>query len=110
MENGTSIRLELGIDARRFIQQVQLQNKVLETQIEKGIELALEDILIENNFIEMVRISMKKELQNFVTNHVMSYEMRRKLSKSIEDKIGNKLDLLADKIAENLTTALNAPL
>ena len=55
MENQTSIRLELGINAQKFIQQVQLNNKVIEDQIQKGIELALNDIIENDNFIEIIR-------------------------------------------------------
>ena len=60
MENQTSIRLELGINAQKFIQQVQLNNKVIEYQIQKGIELALNDIVENDNFIEIIRESTKK--------------------------------------------------
>jgi polyribonucleotide nucleotidyltransferase len=107
MENQTSIRLELGINAQRFIQQVQLNNKVIEDQIQKGIELALNDIVENDNFIEMIRESTKKELRDIVNKSVMSWEVRDKISKMVEAKIGEKIDQFADKIAEKVTASLS---
>ena len=107
MKDQTSIRLELGINAQRFIQQVQLNNKVIEDQIQKGIELALNDIVENDNFIEMIRESTKKELRDIVNKSVMSWEVRDKISKMVEAKIGEKIDQFADKIAEKVTASLS---
>ena len=107
MENQTSIRLELGINAQKFIQQVQLNNKVIEDQIQKGIELALNDIIENDNFIEIIRESTKKELRDIVNKSVMSWEVRDKISKMVEAKIGEKIDQFADKIAEKVTASLS---
>ena len=107
MENQTSIRLELGINAQKFIQQVQLNNKVIEDQIQKGIELALNDIVENDNFIEIIRDSTKKELRDIVNKSVMSWEVRTKISKMVEAKIGEKIDQFADKIAEKVTASLS---
>ncbi len=107
MENQTSIRLELGINAQKFIQQVQLNNKVIEDQIQKGIELALNDIVENDNFIEIIRESTKTELRGIVNKSVMSWEVRAKISKVVEAKIGEKIDQFADKIAEKVTASLS---
>ena len=107
MENQTSIRLELGINAQKFIQQVQLNNKVIENQIQKGIELALNDIVENDNFIEIIRESTKKELRDIVNKSVMSWEVRDKISKMVETKIGEKINQFADKIAEKVTASLS---
>jgi len=106
MENSTTIRLELGINAQKFIQQVQLNNAVIETQIQKGIELALNDIVESDNFIEIIRQNTKKELVDIVNKSVMSWEIRNKISKMVEEKIGQKIDQFADQIAEKVTSSL----
>ena len=106
MENITSIKLELGIDARKFIQQVQLQNEIIETQIKKGIELALNDITLNDNFIETIRRNTKQELETIVNKAIMSWEIKDKLSKLVEERIGKKLEEYADKIAEKITENL----
>ena len=102
----TSIKLELGIDARKFIQQVQLQNKVIEYQISKGIELALNDITDNDNFVEAIRQSTKNELEMIVNRAVMSYEIKRKISQLVEEKIGEKIEKYAEEIATKMTDSL----
>ena len=106
MENISTIRLELGINAQKFIQQVQIHNETIETQIAKGIELALEDITNSDNFIQAIRESTKKELSEIVNNAVFSWNVRNKISKLVEERIGKKVEEYADKIAEQVTKSL----
>jgi hypothetical protein len=106
MDNQTTIRVDLGIDARKFIQQVQLNNETIEDQVKQGLELAIKDISEGDNFIQAVRENTKKELLDIVSTKVLSWEVRGKLSKSIEEKIGKKIDEYADKIAESVTKNL----
>jgi len=106
MDNLTNIKLELGINAQKFIQQVQLNNEIIEEQISKGIELALEDITKDDNFIQSIRENTKKELSEIVNKAVFSWELRNKITKLVEDKIGKKVEEYADKIAENVTKSL----
>ncbi len=100
------IKLELGIDAQRFIQQIKLNHGSIEEQVAKGIELALQDISEGDNFIQAVRESTKNELASIVNKAVMSWEIRNKISKLIEEKIGKKVEEYADKIAEKVTDTL----
>lgn len=102
MENQTTIRLELGINAQKFIQTMQLNNELIEAQISKGIELALEDISNSDNFVQSVRQNTKLELTNIVNKAVMSWEIRNKITKLVEEKIGEKLDEFANKIADKM--------
>ena len=44
MDNLTTIRLELGINAQKMIQQVQVHNETIEAEISKGVQMALEAI------------------------------------------------------------------
>ena len=106
MEHST-IRLELGINAQKFIQQVRLNNELIETQIQKGIELALDDIAESDNFIETIRFNTKKELEEIVNRAVMSWEIRSKIEKMIAVKIGEKIEEFAEKIAEKVTSSLD---
>jgi hypothetical protein len=106
MENTSTIRLELGINAQKFIQQVQLNNEAIEAQIAKGIELALNDITDEGNFVEVIRQSTKDELTNIVNKAVMSWEVKNKITKLVEQKIGEKVEAYADKIADKITSSL----
>lgn len=106
IEGTTTIRLELGIAAQKYLQQIQLNNETIEDQIAKGIELALKDITEGDSFIQAVRESTKNELRDIVNKAVMSWEIRSKISKMVEEKIGKKVEEYADKIAERVTSTL----
>lgn len=102
-----NIRLDLGIDAQRFVQQVQLNNGNIEEQIAKGIELALNDLCEGDNFIESVRAATKTELANIVNKAVLSWDTQNKIQKLVAEKIGNKIEEYADTIATKVTSALD---
>lgn len=102
----SQIRVDLGINAQRFIQQVQINNKSIEEQIAKGIELAINDISDEDNFVEAIRHNTKKELENIVNKVVMSWEVRNKITELITQKVEKKIEVYADKIAEKITSSL----
>ena len=102
----TQIRLELGIDAQKFIQQVQLTHGAIEEQIAKGVELALNDLCEGDNFIQQVRQSTKLELASIVNKVVLSWDTKNKIEKLVAEKIGNKIEKFADEIAEKVTASL----
>jgi len=106
MENLATIRLELGINAQKFIQQVQLNHGTIEEQIGKGIELALNDLCEGDNFVQQVRESTKLELSKIVHQAVFSYDTQRAIEKAVADKIGQKINEYADTIAEKVTANL----
>ena len=57
-----TIKLELGIAAQKFAQQIQLHNQDIEKQIEEGIKLAMEDLTKDNYLVEAVREATKEEI------------------------------------------------
>lgn len=105
-QNQTHIRLELGIDARRFIQQIKINNEMIEEQISKGIELAVNDLTEGDKFVQSIRETTKNELALIVNRAVMSWEVQNKISKLVTEKIGKKVEAYADKIADKITSSL----
>lgn len=108
MEQLATIRLELGINAQKFIQQVQLHHGTIEEQIAKGIELALNDICEGDNFVQSVREATKQELSKIVNKAVFSYETQNKIEKLVAEKISKKVEAYADTIAEKVTSSLGS--
>lgn len=108
MDNLTTIRLELGINAQKFIQQVQLHNGTIEEQIAKGIELALNDICEGDNFVQSVREATKLELSKIVNKAVFRWETQNKIEKLVAEKISKKVEVYADTIAEKVTASLGS--
>ncbi len=107
MNNDHSLlKVELGINAQKFIQQVQINNKTIEEQIIKGIELAINDIAEGDNFVESIRENTKKELENIVNRTIVSWEVKNKIKKILEEKIEAKIEVYANQIAEKITNNL----
>ena len=102
MNELATIRLELGINAQRHIQQIQLVHGAIEEQIALGIEKALNDLCQGDNFVELVRESTKVELKSIVHKTVFAWETRAAIEKAIADKIGEKVNDFANKIADDL--------
>ena len=103
-----TIRLELGINAQKFIQQVQLHHGTIEEQIAKGIELALNDLCEGDNFVQSVREATKLELSKIVNKAVFSWETQNKIEKLVAEKISKKVESYADTIAEKVTASLGS--
>lgn len=101
-----NLRVDLGINAQKIMQQVQIHNQSIEDLVEKGINLALQDVLKEDDFVEGIRAHCKKEMKEVVNKAVMSWEVRGKIQKMIEDKIGVKINEFSDRIAESIVIAL----
>jgi hypothetical protein len=106
MEQLATIRLELGIDAQKFVQQVKLHHGTIEDQIAKGIELALNDLCEGDNFVQSVREATKEQLREIVNKSVLSWDTRHKIEKLVADKIGQKVEEYAEVIAEIVTSSL----
>lgn len=105
--NDVNIRFELGINAQKFIQQVQLYHGTIEEQIGKGIELALNDLCEGDNFVQSVREATKLELSKIVNKAFFSWQTQSKIEKLVAEKISQKIEKYADDIAEKIISALN---
>ena len=101
-----NLRVDLGINAQKIMQQVQIHNQSIESLVEKGINLALQDIINEDDFVEGIRAHCKQEMKEVVNKAVMSWEVRGKIQKMIEDKVGAKISEFSDRIAESIVIAL----
>ena len=106
MDNLTTIRLELGINAQKMVQQVQVHNERIETEISNGIQMALEEILRDGNFALKIKEQTIKTIEDVVSKAVFSWEVKNKITKMIEEKVGEKVQAYAEKIAESVTSNL----
>jgi hypothetical protein len=106
MDNLTTIRLELGINAQKMIQQVQIHNETIEAQISKGVQMALEEILSDEKFSLKIKEQTIQTIEDVVSKAVFSWEVRSKITKMIEEKVGEKVQAYAERIAESVTSNL----
>jgi len=107
MENPIQIRLELGLSAYKFTQQVQIHSKNIESLVERGIEEALQEIEDEEGFVNMIKQQTKKELATIVNQSIMSWAIQDSIAKAIKLKIGAKIDLYGERVVEKIFESLN---
>lgn len=105
--NQTVLKLELGIAATKMLQQVIINNESIESQIQKGIELAVKDLTDGDAFVQRVRETTKQQIDTLVHRAVMSYEIQHSIQKSISSKLQAKIEEYSSQLAENLFQALN---
>lgn len=106
MQDVSRIRIELGISAQQITQQVMINNKAIEEQIKQGIELALDDVLNKDNFVENIRQAARNEIEKTIKDSLGGWEVQKQIKKMIELKLSEKIEAFAEKIAEQLTEKL----
>ena len=105
MEN-TQIRIELGIPAQQIINQLQLNHKVIEKEIERGIQEAINELCESDNLVKIVKSKTKEEVTNIINRAVMSYDLQNQIQKVISSKIQSKIESYADAVVEKLNLNL----
>lgn len=106
MENLSTVRIDLGISAKKIASQIMIENERIETQLAKGIELGINEMMEEDNFVELIKESTKREIGKIMDQTILSFEFRNKMEKKIQEKFQEKIDLYADEVAEKLTQSL----
>jgi hypothetical protein len=107
MEHLNTVRLELGINAQRFMQQVMVNNQNMEDQIQAGIQMALDEISNTENFALIVKDKTIAAISSLVTEATFGWEVRKKIQKAIDDQIQQKINEFAEKIASNILKGMN---
>ena len=105
--NQTVLKLELDIAATKMLQQVIINNERIESQIQKGINLAVQDLTNGDNFVESVRYKAKQSVEDLVHRAIMSWEIQNHIQKAVSTKLHEKIENYANELAENLFKALN---
>lgn len=107
MSTGTTFRIELGIDARRFIQQFQSNNADIEKLIQEGIELGIKELMEEQSIVRQVADNVKSEITSIASRAMLSYEARKKISEIVESKFHEKISAYAEAVAAQLEEAIS---
>ena len=102
MNGLTNIRIDLGIDAQKIVSQIMIDNRLIENQIKKGIELALKEVTEEDNFIRIIANGTKESINNIIKSATHSWEFKSKIEKAINSKIEGKIQDYAEKVAEQV--------
>jgi len=101
-----TVKIELDIAAQKLLQNVQIQNRELEQQIEKGIKLAMDNLAKDDAFVDMVRIATEKEVETVFRRAIMGYEFQNRITKVLHEKAGAAIDKYSNDLADKITETL----
>jgi len=108
MDNLSTIRLELGINAQKIISQSMLYSENLDDSISKGIELGLSELVESDDaFQRMIAEAFKQEIRNTITRVANDWHMRHRLQETISAVIDKRLTSVAESWAEKLFSSLD---
>ena len=102
MENMTTLRVDLGINAQKIAQQVMINNKSIESQIAAGIQKAIDEITDEKGFIGHVKEGTKKAIKEAIHSATNSWEFKQKVTKAINERLEEKIKEYADSVADKV--------
>lgn len=98
--------LGLNIDARKFMQAVQINNEQVAEEVQAGIDRAIEELSQDGVIEKLVAEAVKKNILDGVTSFMMRYDIRKKIEDGIKDKTAEKVKNFTDKIVDDLADKL----
>lgn len=101
-----TLRIDLDVAAQKIMQNVQLHNREIEQQIEKGIQFAMDNLAKDDAFVDMVRIATEKEVETLFRKAIMSYEFQNRITKAVQEKAGNAIEKYSNDLADKITKTL----
>jgi len=105
-ENQTTLKIELGISAQQIASHLIINNEKIEAQIQKGIELAINELTEGDTFVNLIKDAAKKEFGSIVHKAIFSWDMRSAMEKSIREKMSLEMESYSNKLAEKLHETL----
>lgn len=102
MRDISTLRIDLGIEARKIASQIMIDNKSIEEQIALGIEKAMDEMTSEEGFVEYVKEGTKKAVEEAIKSATNSWEFQNKVKESLSKKLDEKIRHYTDGVAEKL--------
>lgn len=102
MENMTTLRVDLGISAQKIAHHVMVNNELIEDQIAKGIQQAIDEITNEDGFIGYVKEGTKRAVKVAIESATNSWEFREKVQKAITERLDQRIKEYADNVADRV--------
>lgn len=103
MDRLVRLNVELDISAKKIIQQVQFDNKEIETLIGKGLEKVLNEMFSnQDKFIEYVSIAFRNEIDNTIRSVMTDWSLKQKIKEKFEVLIENKIEEISNDLIKKI--------
>ena len=101
-----TIRLDLGIDAKKIMSQIHASDEMLQGAIQRGVEKALQEFATTDKLENIIYEKTKHVITDSFNANAVSWEIRSKIDSAIQKKLSEKIDDYASKVADKLTESL----
>lgn len=102
-----TLKIELDVAASKVLHQLQMRNEEIQAAVDSGVKKALDELVSEGNFEELVKNRTKEEFLRIVDKTIVGYEMERKIQEALNKAIGGRLADYATILADKLVIAIN---
>lgn len=103
------MQLSLNIDAQRFIQQVQVQNQMLESEVQKGLDAAFAELAKDGTIEGMIKEAVRKNIMDSFSRWVFQSDIRKQVESQITEKLSAKIDNYTTNLVSELAEKMNLP-
>jgi ribosomal protein S3AE len=108
MDNTVTLKIELGISAQRIMQQVIMNDRLLEEEIEKGILAAFIELGNSDIFTNMVKEATKQAISDVVKNSVNEWNVKNLIANKLQEQIAINVEEYAMKIGQEIVNRLTS--
>lgn len=104
-----TMQLNLGIDAQKFIQQVQVNNQMIEAEVQKGLDAAFEELAKDGSIENMIKEAVRKNIMDSFSRWVFQSDVRSQVEKQITEKLSARIDNYTTNIINEVADKMNIP-
>lgn len=104
-----TMEVALKIDTQRFVQQVAINNKMLEDEVQKGLDTAFKQLSKDGVIEEMIMQAVKKNIMDSFSRWVFQTDIRSKIEKQLTEKLTAKIDKYTDELVSQIAEKINLP-
>lgn len=108
MNDVTTLRIDLGIQAQQIASQIMVNNNNIEKNIANGIQKAIDELSSEQAFEQAVSMATKKAILDIVDSTILGWEFRNKVKKIVDEKISGAIGVYGEKLAEKMIQTLES--
>lgn len=107
MNTEFAIKVELNAMGERFMTSIQTRNEELEKSVERGFQLAIDELTNGDTLENLVKEEVKKKIISSFTSYTFQSKMTEIVQKAMYEKLSTEMSNFSDKFAEELKEKLS---
>jgi hypothetical protein len=104
-----TMQLALNIDAKNFVQRLQINNQQLEAEVQKGLDKAFEELSKDGTIEKLIHEAVKKNIMDSFSRWVFQSDINKKIETQITEKLSSRINQYTDTLVDKIATEMNLP-